>query len=147
LGTDSTGKETEQEDRMKSDEEEEVVVSRKSKGKEPVRRQVSKIVEQPVEGEETEGEERVPAKRKGKAVAGWVVICASKAWDLRLFFINRSSGKKIKAAADSGEGAVVTSKYGGYSEDEDQTKERAAAMAARGPQAKPKVWVHRITFI
>lgn len=67
------------------------------------------------------------------------MICASKAWDLRLFFINRSSGKKIKAAADSGEGAVVTSKYGGYSEDEDQTKERAAAMAARGPQAKPKV--------
>jgi hypothetical protein len=55
---------------MRSDEEEEIAAGRKSKGKEPVRRQVSKIVEQPVEGEETEGEERVPAKRKGKAVAG-----------------------------------------------------------------------------
>ena len=68
-GTESTGKETEQEDKMRS-EEEEVVVSQKGKGREPIRRQVSRIVEQLEEGEETEGEERVPAKRKGRTESG-----------------------------------------------------------------------------
>ena len=55
--------------------------------------------------------------------------------------VDRSSGKKAKANANSGKGAII-SKYGGYSEDEDQAEERAAAKAVHGPQARPKVQVH-----
>jgi hypothetical protein len=40
---------------------------------------------------------------------------------------------------DNSEDVIVISKYGGFSDDEDQVEERAAAKAIRGPQTKPKV--------
>jgi hypothetical protein len=44
-----------------------------------------------------------------------------------------------KRAQDNSEDVVVVSKYGGFSDEEDQVAERAAAKAIQGPQIKPKV--------
>lgn len=53
--------------------------------------------------------------------------------------VNKPTARK---GGDITEDVSIVSKYGGYPEDEDQTLERAAALAATTPRPKPKVFFY-----